>query len=83
MTTEERKKPVSERALFARLSRRLAKDGDILKKCRFDSRWYGDFGNYYIVDSRNAISATHVDLEGWAREMGVLQPWERLEDDAQ
>lgn len=81
MTSEERKKPVTERALFARLSRRLAKDGEILKKCRFDSRWYNDFGSYYTVNQFNAISATHMDLEDWARELGVMQPWERLEHD--
>lgn len=68
---------VSERALFSRLSRHLAKEDIALKKCRFDSRWYNDLGNYYTVHIRtNAIDSRHVDLEQWGRECGVLRDYE-------
>jgi hypothetical protein len=78
--TQILKKPVSERALFARLSRALEKEGVTLKKCRSDSRWYRDFGDYYSVCG-NAVRDTHISLEDWARRMEVLQPWEILKDD--
>lgn len=84
MSEAKTKVPVSERAVFARVKRKLAQDGEILKKCRFDSRWYNDLGDYYTVDAQfNAIRDRQVPLEAWAREMGLLQPWEQLEDDAQ
>lgn len=73
---------VSERALFARFSRSLAKEGRVLKRCRVDSRWYGDNGDYYIVDERtNSVEAQHVDLEAEARAAGLLKEYEVLAKD--
>ena len=54
---------VSDRALEARIKRALEKDGQILKKCRADSRWYSDLGDYYIVNQSNVIAAQHCSLE--------------------
>jgi len=34
------------------------------------------------VDDRNCPTATHCDLEGLAREMGVLRPGEKLQDES-
>ncbi|HEV2294573.1 MAG TPA: hypothetical protein VGR35_12020 [Tepidisphaeraceae bacterium] len=77
--TATRRLPVSERALLARLNRALAKEDQMLRKCRADSRWYRDLGDYALVDvSRNTWLATHVDLEALGREMGVLQEFEHL-----
>ena len=76
--------PVSERAVTARLRRALAKDGKKLCACRPNSRWYGDFGDWYIVTlSNNALDSTHCDLEGWARELGVMKPYEVMDADVQ
>jgi len=70
---------VSERALLGRINRRLAKDEEVLKKCRPDSRWYHDLGAYYGVGVRtNSICYQHIDLEEFGRELGVLRPFEAL-----
>jgi hypothetical protein len=70
---------VSERAVVARLRRRLAREGEILRRCRRDSQWYRELGDWYVVDgSLNYITSKFVDLESYARECGVLEPWERL-----
>lgn len=76
------KAKVTRRALEARLRRHLAAEGLSLKKCRSDSRWHNDFGDYYAVDaSANAVRDTHIDLEGWTREAGLLKPFEELTDE--
>ena len=72
---------VSERALEARIKRSLEKDGNLLKKCRKDSRFYDDLGDYYIVDQRNSIAAKHCDLRTLAHEIGALKDYETLEGD--
>lgn len=65
---------VSMRALEARVNRALDKDGQALRKCREDSRWYSELGDYYIVNYHtSAIDAKHCDVEALARELGVLK----------
>ena len=74
--------PVSERALLARLNRALSKEDQMLKKCREDSRWYNDLGDYALVEmSRNQWIDTHVDLEALGREKGLLKEFEQLVKD--
>jgi hypothetical protein len=76
---ETRKVPMSERALLARINRRLVKDGQKMKLCPPDSRWYNDLGRYYVIDvSINGITAKDCDLEGWGRDLGCLKPYEEL-----
>ena len=70
---------VSERAMEARIKRALEKQGQILKKCRVDSRFYSDFGDYYIVNQSNNVEATHCTLLGLAKETGLLKAYEELE----
>jgi len=73
------KAKVSDRALVARIRRKLAKDGETLKSCRADSQWYGDLGDWYIVNTNtNTITAQHCDLERLGREIGALKPFEEL-----
>lgn len=67
---------VSEKALISRINRRLAHGGTVLKKTR-GQRWRSSVGDFYEIDG-NTIVSTHVDLEDWARELGVLRPSERL-----
>jgi hypothetical protein len=71
---------VSERALMGRINRVLAKSAtpERLVRCRFGSRWFGDCGRYSAVNSNNYVTATHVDLGTWGREMGVLKSGETL-----
>ena len=87
----EGKVPVSERALVARLGRQLRKQGKALKKCRADSPWRHELGDYYVVlvapgwgavMVQAAIEARHVDIEAMAREMGCMAEWEVAVRDA-
>ena len=74
------KAKISERALVARIRRKLAKDGETLNACRADSRWHSELGYWYIVDTNtNFITARHCDLETLGREVGALKPFEELD----
>jgi len=89
MATKQRKVQISERALIARINRKLTKDGDQRLKTargfwdRNRGHWYPDsnLGRHYIIDiNRNFIIGTGVDLEALGREMEVLNGWEELAD---
>jgi len=72
--------PVSERALIGRINRRLDRDYKKLYKSRPGSRLEANVGRFYVVDVwRNTVVDTHVDLESYGRELGVLAEWEQLE----
>lgn len=72
------KLPVSQTALLTRIRRALAKNGEMLKKCRSARDW-PNLGDYYIVDVQlNAVVATHVDLEALARKIDVIKPYETV-----
>ena len=78
--TDQRMVPVSERALIARINRRLQKDGRFLRTAR-SRAVASSVGQYYVIDTdRNWIVWQNTDLEALGRELGVLQPWERLQD---
>jgi hypothetical protein len=67
--------PVNRRSLIARMQRALAKDG---RRLRTDRR--GRRTSYLLIDSkRQTLIAADIDLEQLGRELGVLQPYERLE----
>lgn len=73
------KVPVTERALYQRINRRLAHDRKRLCASR-SSSVETTVGRYYVLDKDiHAIIATHVDLEEIAQEVGALAEWERLE----
>ncbi len=71
--------PVAEKALLMRINRKLAKEGRLqVKKLRGELA-RTELGDFYLLDlNRNAIKATHLDLEAYARELGVLAPYEAL-----
>jgi hypothetical protein len=72
---------ITERALLARINRKLAKDESTLRKARENSHWLSTTGDYYEVDWRtNAITRTNVGLEKYAKDLGVLKPYEVLAD---
>lgn len=68
----EKIQQLSERALVARINRRLNREGQTLRLCREDSRWFLELGRYYIVDDRNNITAQGVSLEALAADLGVM-----------
>jgi len=74
---------ITIRALEARAKRyALSKDNEILRKCKADSRWYNDMGDYYFVDaSTNAVSNRGLSLSSlieWCSEEGILKPFEEV-----
>ncbi len=72
---------VSERAVLQRLNRALAHEVKVIRVCKETSRWFRDCGRYYLVDLNfNAIRDSHIDLEAFAREEGVLKPFEAMAD---
>jgi hypothetical protein len=78
MSPKREKVPVSMRAVIARVNRALKPNDEKLKVTRGD-RWRHELGDYYVVNwSRNWIVNKQVDPEEMARELKVLQEWERV-----
>lgn len=75
---KKRTVPVTARAMTQRINRALAPNEQL--KATRGARAQTELGAYYIVDvRRNAITRSRIDLEELAKELGVLQPYERLE----
>ncbi len=80
------KVPVSERAVIARINRKLKPEGRQLKTKR--GGWRQDVsGPYYLLDvERNIVVAggsgqhSRIDLERLARKLEVLSEYETMED---
>jgi hypothetical protein len=70
---------VSQTALVQRIRRRMAETSERLSSCRPGTRWHNDLGDWYAVDDHNNITARHIDLEAFAKELGVLAENERAE----
>ena len=71
--------PVSQRALFQRIYRRLQQDGQLLRAARgLTAR--EQYGDYFTINVKtNTVTRTRVNLEALGKELGVLQPWEAVE----
>jgi hypothetical protein len=81
MKTKAPKVSVSARAILARVNRKLAAEGSMLKRCRQDSRNHDELGDYYMVNlNSNGIFKVQCELEEEARELGVLGEWEVLDE---
>lgn len=65
---------IGERALLARIRRKLAQEGENLLWDR------GGRLGYYIVNNRNLVVAQDCDPLELAKELDCIRPWERLED---
>ena len=75
---------ITIRALEARAKRHaLSKDNQILRKCKADSRWYQDMGDYYFVDASTDAVITRgwgfYELIEWATKEGILKPFEEVD----
>ena len=71
-------KTVGEKALIQRINRRLAHDGEKLRKTR-NPRHFMDLGRYYVVVVPSGYhAASHINLEQYGRETGALGPNEQL-----
>lgn len=69
---------LNERAFLRRINRRLAKEGQQIKRCAFRSKHYSSLGRYYSVDIyTNCVTAQHIDLDEWGKEFGILATQEK------
>lgn len=69
---------ITERALFARVARRLAHDGLWLRRCSERSRSFHNLARYYCSDRGNYVKGPMFDdvdeLLVWAIENNIAQP---------
>lgn len=81
-TKAPRIKLISADAVVRRINRRLRSGaagppGRLIKPRSASA--IQQLGEYYVVDDRNAVSASHVDVAELARELGALQRDERIQ----
>jgi hypothetical protein len=70
--------PITEKALYQRINRKLRADGEVLKRAR--GRVGTTLGEYYVLDiQRNFVAQRDVDLAELGRELGVMAEWESLQ----
>ena len=67
-------------ALMQRINRQLTKEGKVLRKCNTRNANYSSLGDFYEVDTvNNSITAQHVPIVDWAKEMNCLKGYEVVE----
>ena len=74
-------KLVTRRALLLRIERQLKTENKKLKKCRADALDFAEIGPYFVI-CNGRITASKLDLEEYARKIGVLDWFEKLESEA-
>lgn len=77
----DKKVRVSEHALMQRINRKLAHTNEQVRKVTPGMRHEVMFSaaDFYVLNmDRNCIDQAFGDLEGTARDLGVLRPWEEL-----
>lgn len=71
--------PITERALLGRINRKLAHDHKKMRKCRYGTMAYSNLGTWHVIDTyQNSLVDSKVDLETFARDLGVMAEWEVL-----
>ena len=70
---------VPERFLFQCLRRVLKFEGLHLHRYG-GKRWFTDLGNYYVTNDSNGVDSSHIDLQVWGRELGVIGKEDKLAD---
>jgi hypothetical protein len=73
-------KVITRRALLLRIERQFKTEGKKLKKCRADARDFAEIGPYFVV-CNGRITASKLELEDFARKIGVLDQFEKLESE--
>jgi hypothetical protein len=83
-TTAHLRIPVPKRTLVVRVRRKLRSqdEGMIALYAARDQNTSLGVRDFYLVDARiNGVVCPRIDLESYARELGVLKPHEYLQDD--
>jgi hypothetical protein len=75
--TPSTKVPVSVKELIRRINATLP-EWKQLKFTRSDPVARQLFGDYYIIDLRTHVPTLGKDVEQFARDLGVLKPWETV-----
>ena len=80
---------ITERALYQRINRRLKQNDEKLCTARGESI-QNELGRFYTVETgqhvrpdramSSGVVYVHVNLETLAQKLGVIQPWEELEE---
>jgi hypothetical protein len=90
MMTKAKKKPVRRvpitmRALTQRINRKLAEQGEQLRKYGPPPEMgspadeaYRELGDWYIVSPEYGVRRDHVDPVELGKELGVIQKWETV-----
>lgn len=71
------KKPVTQRAIQARINRKLPKHQKLVRTSPADR---DQFGEYHLTDEA-AGTVKPVELEQLSLELGVLKPFEEVKDE--
>jgi hypothetical protein len=72
---------ITRKAVISRINRKLAKDTDEVLKVSRSARMKIDVGDFYLLDWRvNCVSGRDIDPETYARNLGVLKPFEQMVD---
>jgi hypothetical protein len=80
LARKPQKVKVSERALFARINRKIVEEDLVMRRCPATRRDYLNLGDFYLVNLRvNGLAGSHLDLEAYGREIGALKDYEELE----
>lgn len=74
------KTPVAERALLARVNRKLKHENKVMRRNRPSDACFKELGRYNVIDKAAGTVTPHVDLETLARQLGVLESWETTND---
>jgi len=61
---------LNEKSLVQGINRKL--DGERLKLCRYDSPSFNELGRCYVIDNYNCLVASDIDLQDYAKELGVI-----------
>ena len=78
MAKTKTKVPIAERALVARINRKLAADGQKLKKAR-GANTESSVGLFFIVNVQgNYVAHQRVDIVDLAQKLKVMEEWEML-----
>ncbi|MFN2349271.1 MAG: hypothetical protein ABR558_06825 [Thioalkalivibrio sp.] len=77
------KRPITEKALIARVNRALKDERERISVTRWDAAHLAELGRHSRVDTQhNMLIETHVDLVALARDLEVMGEHEELRDPA-
>ncbi len=74
-----KKVQITERALLARVNRKLAHEHKKIRKCREGTRAHSSLGGYYVLDTyKNIVIDDRKDLVAIAKDAGILKEFEEV-----